>query len=99
MRGNIDEILAQSQNKDAKELEEKTSFKKKEDKHFHWVRIGFIWVFSGILLIIAIVMAWHFVAPTEYRWLSEAEIIELKNMATTGVLGVVLGKFGTKLAE
>lgn len=42
-------------------------------------------------------MAFHFVAPTEWRWLSEGEIINLKNMAVTGILGAVLGKFGNKI--
>lgn len=74
----IDDILVKSKNKDAKELEEKTSFKKKEDKHFHWIRIGFIWVSSAMLLIIEVIMVWHLVAPIEMRWLSEQEIMNLK---------------------
>lgn len=93
----IEEILKKSKNKDAETLEKHTGFKNKEDRHFHWVRILFIWVSSLTLMIIGLIMAFHFVAPTKYRWLSEGEIVNLKNMAVTGILGAVLGKFGNKI--
>lgn len=97
MGNDIEELLAKSIREDAKILEENTSFKNKEDKHFHWVRIVFIWVASSVLIIVGLVMVWHLIAPDGYRWLTPEETINLKNMAVTGILGAVLGKFGNKL--
>lgn len=95
----IDELVEKSKKEDITEIENSVKFKTSENKHFHWLRIIFIWV-SGLLLIaVGIVMAWHFVAPDKYRWLSEVEISNLKSMATTGILAAVLGKFGNKLIE
>lgn len=93
----IEKILEKSKSENVEILEGNTSFKNKEDKHFHWVRILFIWVASIILMVMGGIMAWHFIAPTKWRWLSEQEIVNLKNMAVTGILGAVLGKFGNKI--
>lgn len=97
MENRVDILLEKSKKENAKILEGSTCFKDKEDKHFHWVRVMLIWSLSLILLIMGGVMAWHLIGPSEYRWLTKQETAELKNMAVTGILGVVLGRFGNKL--
>ncbi len=99
MSNNIDKLLEKSKIEDIIHIENSTAYKQSENKHFHRLRIIFIWV-SGITLItIGVVIVWHLIGCKEYRWLSDIEITDLKNMATTGILGAVLGKFGNKLTE
>lgn len=99
MSNNIDELVEKSKNENITEIEHSVKFRTSENKHFHWLRIIFIWVSGLVLIAMGLIMAWHFVASEQWRWLSESEITNLKNMATTGVLGAVLGRFGNKLTE
>lgn len=99
MSSNIDELVEKSKIKDITEIENSVEFKTSENKHFHWLRIIFIWTSGLVLIATGLIMAWHFVAPEKWRWLSEAEITNLKNMATTGILAAVLGKFSNRLTE
>lgn len=99
MSSDIDELLEKSKSKNIALVENSINFKRIENQHFHLLRLIFIWVSGLTLIAMGLIMAWHFVASEEYRWLSEVEITNLKNMATTGILGAVLGRFGNKLTE
>lgn len=51
MSSNIDELVKKSKIKDITEIENSVEFKTSENKHFHWLRIIFIWT-SGLVLIV-----------------------------------------------
>lgn len=61
-----------------------------EDVWLYWVRIGFLIATSlGTFGVISVYM-WHLVAPANWRWLCEPDIMKLKDLAITIIVGLVM---------
>lgn len=62
---------------------------------FQIVRIG-LWVVGIIMLAIIIVLAWHFLTPKCWRWLSPDELHNLERILFSSVILSLAGKYFKK---
>ena len=61
-----------------------------EDQWFFWVRVGFL-VFSSFLTVAVVtIFLWHLVAPSPARWLPEADLAKIKDVALAIIVGLVM---------
>lgn len=61
-----------------------------EDRWFFWVRVIFLLVASLGTLSVVLVYLWHLAGPLSARWLPDADIIKLKDLAITIIVGLVM---------
>lgn len=72
---------------------------KVKKKHLHWVKITFIWLIFGCVIITRVVVILHLIFPESCRWLPKDEIMNLKSMLVSGIGGAILTKFGNKIVQ
>ncbi len=71
----------------------------KENKHYHMVKIFFIWSFAvGIFILVGTILL-HMIFPQKWRWLPENEIVMLQHTASIGIVSAFLGRFGNKMID
>lgn len=62
----------------------------REEVWLYWVRVGFLLVSAlGSFSVISIYM-WHLTAPQTWRWLCDADISKLKDLAITIIVGLIM---------
>ena len=64
----------------------------------HVMFLVLLWIVVIILVVALLTRAAHLVVPVSWQWLSNEQIQSLDKYLTSGLLGIIIGKFGDKLA-
>lgn len=66
----------------------KMSFK--EERWFYFVRVGFLVVSSVLTFFVVVIYMWHLLGPSSYRWLCSDDLVKLKDLAITIIVGLLM---------
>lgn len=61
-----------------------------EENWLYWIRIGFMLLASCLSIVIIFTLFWHILVPREWRWLEENDIMLIKDIAITIIVGILL---------
>lgn len=64
----------------------------------HVMFLVLLWIVVVILVAALLTRAAHMVLPVSWQWLSNEQVQGLDKYLTSGLLGIIIGKFGDKLA-
>lgn len=64
----------------------------------HVMFLVLLWIVVVILISALLTRAAHLVLPLSWQWLSNDQIQGLDKYLTSGLIGIIIGKFGDKLA-
>ncbi len=54
--------------------------------HIHYIFIGFMYIIAFVFVIMLLIRAYDFVAPDNWRWLSEREDHDLERIVFSGII-------------
>lgn len=73
--------------------------KRAKNKHKHRIFIGSLYFLWGTVIVVVLIRVYHFLAPTSLYWLDADQIQALDKLVFSGVIGTLLGRYGSKLLE
>lgn len=67
----------------------------REEFWFYCVRTGFLLVSALLSFAVIVVYMWHLVGPPDYRWLSQDDLIKIKDLVIAIVVGLLMSSITT----
>ncbi len=77
-------------NNDEPLAKQRKAIQAKEEKWLSNIRMIFLCLAVSITTIVLIVYFWHLCAPECVRWLDNTDLIKIKDLATTIIVGLIL---------